>query len=64
MITGEYIVDYIGFDSNSYEISKGNSIISNSNFKDANSFYNYVRDNIVKECPQISNIRIVGVFKL
>lgn len=64
MITGEYIVDFVAVDSNGSEISKGNSVISNAYFMDANSFYNYVRDDIVKECPQISNIRIVGVFKL
>lgn len=64
MITGEYIIDFIGSDKNGFEIAKGNSVIDNVEFDNAVDFYNTVVGDIKEEFPDISHVRIVGVFKL
>lgn len=64
MITGEYIIDFVGSDSNGFEIVKGNSVIENVEFDNACDFYNTVVSDIKEESPELSHVRIVGVFKL
>lgn len=64
MITGEYIIDFIGSDKNGFEIAKGNSVIDNVEFDNAVDFYNTVVGDIKEQHPELSHIRIVGVFKL
>lgn len=64
MITGEYIVEFVGINHQNLEVAKGNSVISNTELVDAYDFYNTVMSNIIHDYPQLSQIRIVGVFKL
>lgn len=64
MITGEYIIYFIGSDKNGFEIVKGNSVIENVEFDNAVDFYNTVVGDIKEKFPDISNVIIVGVFKL
>lgn len=64
MITGEYIIEFVGIDSKGLEIAKGNSVISNVELNDAYDFYNTVINNIINDYPILSSVRIVGVFKL
>ena len=64
MITGEYIIEFVGIDSKGMEIAKGNSFISDIKFNDAHDFYNEVINSIINDYPILSSVRIVGVFKL
>lgn len=54
MITGEYIIEFVGIDSKGMEIAKGNSFISDIKFNDAHDFYNAVMSNIIHDYPQLS----------
>lgn len=64
MTTGEDIIDFIGSDKNGFEIAKGNSVIENVEFDNAVDFYNTAVGEIKEQHPELSHIRIVGVFKL
>ena len=64
MITGEYIIEFVGIDSKGIEIAKGNSVISNVELNDAYDFYSTAINSIINDYPILSSVRIVGVFKL
>lgn len=64
MITGEYIIEFVGIDSKGVEIAKGNSVFSDVKLNNAYDFYNTVISIIINDYPILSSVRIVGVFKL
>ena len=56
MITGEYIIEFVGIDSKGIEIAKGNSVISNVELNDAYDFYSTA---INRRLPEQESLNIL-----
>lgn len=65
MIAGEYIVDCVIYNKDTYEeVGRGNALLSDVSVNSSTDFYKLALEAVKKNYDHEVLVRIVGVFKL